>query len=37
MMFISLSVAWFLVGFWSHTYWVRNKYDYETSDILTSI
>jgi len=29
--------AWYVVGVWSHIYWLRNQYDYETEDIGTSL
>lgn len=29
--------AWYALGVWSHVYWLRNKYDYKSSDIATSV
>lgn len=35
---ISLGVlVWYAVGFWSHIYWVRNKYDYTTEYLGASL
>lgn len=29
--------AWYAIGVWSHVYWLLNKYDYETKDVMTSL
>ena len=29
--------AWYASGVWSHIYWLRNQYDYETKDVPTSL